>query len=65
MPLWHAFVVFCIVLCSLETEIKTYSNKVNGDYLLIYNERYMIPDLTYIRASASMCMPQLNLKILK
>ena len=39
------------------TAIKFNSN-VNGDYILINNERYMICDPTYIGASAGMCMPQ-------
>ena len=39
------------------TAIKFNSN-VNGDYVLIKNERYMICDPTYIGASAGMCMPQ-------
>ena len=39
------------------TAIKFNSN-VNGDYVLIKNDRYMICDPTYIGASAGMCMPQ-------
>lgn len=39
------------------TAIKFNSN-VNGDYVLINNERYIICDPTYIGASAGMCMPQ-------
>jgi len=39
------------------TAIKFNSN-INGDYVLIKNERYIICDPTYIGASAGMCMPQ-------
>ena len=39
------------------TAIKFNSN-INGDYVLINNERYIICDPTYIGASAGMCMPQ-------
>ena len=39
------------------TGIKFNAN-INGDYVLINNEKYIICDPTYIGASAGMCMPQ-------